>query len=215
MCSIFQRRSGTLPRQGRGGRLERRRRAAGGVSTIARTAPSPAIDAAAGIVTAKRDGQEAALYFPPVDGSHTTAGGRWHASRGGRLHEGQDFAARAGSVVHAAFSGQVLRVTNGSAPGQPKANQRAGLFVVVGRPLSGGRGLFAWYEHLGRADVEKGSFVRAGEAIGTVAPTGSSGNERSGPHLHFQVAIGTWSSAGLGATFFNPSQLPATFSAVA
>lgn len=103
-----------------------------------------------------------------------------HRPGSGRPHKGVDLFTEAGTEVRAAVGGRVLRVVNGS-QGSRESQQRAGLFVDVQSDR------IYRYLHLGRALVKAGQRIRAGEVIGTVAPTGTSGVTQSSPHLHFEI----------------------------
>jgi murein DD-endopeptidase MepM/ murein hydrolase activator NlpD len=107
------------------------------------------------------------VFGAPRDGGH-------------RDHHGVDIFARRGTPVIAAADGIVSKVgTNGL----------GGNVVWIVRPLRGER---HYYAHLDRQLVTAGTFVRAGDVIGTV---GNTGNARTTPpHLHFGIY-----AAGRGA----------------
>lgn len=108
--------------------------------------------------------------FLPVEGFLTT-----HFQRGGwfvgRDHPGIDIAARKGSVIRAAGSGDVIL-----AGWTPDFGN-----VVV---LSHGHGMYSYYGHALRLLVEQGYRVERGQPI---ALLGSSGMTSSAPHLHFEI----------------------------
>lgn len=90
---------------------------------------------------------------------------------GGRLHEGVDIAAPAGSAVRATMGGVVLR--RGVDGGY-------GRFIEV-RHASG---LTSLYAHLGRvAPLKAGTVVKPGQVVGYVGSSGRS----TGAHLHFEI----------------------------
>lgn len=90
---------------------------------------------------------------------------------GGRLHEGVDIAAPAGSLVRATMGGVVLR--SGVDGGY-------GRFIEV-RHASG---LTSLYAHLGRlAPLKTGTVVEPGQVVGYVGSSGRS----TGAHLHFEI----------------------------
>ena len=90
---------------------------------------------------------------------------------GGRLHEGVDIAAPAGSAVRATMGGVVLR--SGVDGGY-------GRFIEV-RHASG---LTSLYAHLGRlAPLKAGAVVKPGQVVGYVGSSGRS----TGAHLHFEI----------------------------
>jgi murein DD-endopeptidase MepM/ murein hydrolase activator NlpD len=55
--------------------------------------------------------------------------------------------------------------------------------VVIEHP----RGVRSMYAHLSRIAVRRGAWVLAGSHVGAVGSTGFS----SGPHLHFELRLGT------------------------
>lgn len=105
--------------------------------------------------------------------------------RWGRLHAGVDFAAPAGTPIHAAGDGVVLDAGCTSprcdVPGSPDM-PGCGLRVNINH----GGGVVTRYCHAVALDVTAGQQVAAGHVIGWVGSTGHS----SGPHLHFEVHQG-------------------------
>jgi hypothetical protein len=110
------------------------------------------------------------------------AGGRFGATRGTHMHEGQDIAAPAGTPVLAPVPGTIAFV-NYQASG-------AGWYVVLN--ADDGRSMFFAHLQTSSIPVRPGERVTAGQAIGRVGTTGSS----SGPHLHFEIWIGGWRDRG-------------------
>ena len=101
--------------------------------------------------------------------------GQWtspYGPRGGRMHTGQDIAARYGTPVKAARSGVVL------------AN---GWYGGYGRyiDLKHENGIVTRYAHLSAAQVKVGQGVSRGQQIGKIGTSGWA----TGPHLHFEVRI--------------------------
>lgn len=98
----------------------------------------------------------------------------WGAARGhGRKHQGIDIMARAGTPVHAAADGMIVRL----------ATNDLGGVVLYQRDTAGEHVLY--YAHLQKyaAGVAEGTVVRQGDVIGYV---GSTGNATT-PHLHFEI----------------------------
>ncbi len=87
-------------------------------------------------------------------------------------HEGIDFAASAGTPVHAAAGGVVVT---------------AELHPVLGNlvEINHGNQLQTRYAHLARFSVKAGDLVKRGQRIADVGTTGRS----TGPHLHFEVHL--------------------------
>jgi murein DD-endopeptidase MepM/ murein hydrolase activator NlpD len=110
-------------------------------------------------------------FIWPVDGAVVSGFGmRW-----GRMHEGIDIAAPAGTPIRAAASGSVVLVQSDAESGG------YGNFTC----LDHGGGLQTCYAHQSSFAVTSGS-VSQGEVIGYVGCTGHC----YGDHLHFEVRIG-------------------------
>lgn len=90
--------------------------------------------------------------------------------RRGSYHDGIDIQAPEGSVVRAAWDGEVIFA--GSLRGYGK--------TVL---LRHERGLVTLYAHQQRLSVQVGQRVRAGQAIGRVGDSGRT----TGPNLHFEI----------------------------
>lgn len=120
----------------------------------------------------------------PVAGPHTFGGAdsRFGASRGKRLHEGQDIAAAEGTPVVAPVGGTIAFVDY-QAGG-------AGDYVVL--TADDGRTMFFAHLQSRSIGVAVGQRVAAGATIGRVGSTGAS----SGPHLHFEIWEGGWRHQG-------------------
>ncbi len=95
--------------------------------------------------------------------------GNWY------IHKGIDFSTwHAGDPVMSTASGQV--VTAGY-------DNSFGNYVIVKH----NHGIYTRYAHLNSIRVKKGQLVDQGEIIGTIGNTGIS----TGPHLHYEVHIGS------------------------
>jgi murein DD-endopeptidase MepM/ murein hydrolase activator NlpD len=140
------------------------------VSTIeARTAGQAArASATLAVVTRATDTDAAPRLAAPVDGAISSRFGL----RGGRQHEGVDFAAAFGVPVRTTAAGTVVLAGELEVYGKLVAVAHAG-------------GLATVYGHLDEILVASGARVSAGDVIGHV---GASGNA-FGPHLHFEVRI--------------------------
>jgi murein DD-endopeptidase MepM/ murein hydrolase activator NlpD len=95
--------------------------------------------------------------------------------RGNSFHPGIDYPAAAGTSVHAAGRGSVVFAGWDSSG--------YGNLVVIAHP----RGVRSMYAHLSRIGVNAGQSVVAGSFVGAVGSTGFS----TGPHLHFELRLGT------------------------
>jgi murein DD-endopeptidase MepM/ murein hydrolase activator NlpD len=107
----------------------------------------------------------------PVDGPVVSGFGmRW-----GRMHEGIDIAAPAGTPIRAAASGSVVLLESEASSGG------YGNFTC----LDHGGGLQTCYAHQSAFAVSSGQSVSQGEVIGYVGCTGHC----FGDHLHFEVRV--------------------------
>lgn len=89
-----------------------------------------------------------------------------------RFHEGIDFAAPAGSPVHAVANGQVIF-----------AGQYAGYGRVIAVRHS--EKVTTLYAHCWASRVAVGDVVKAGTVLGFVGESGRA----TGPHLHFELRV--------------------------
>ncbi|MGC5021728.1 M23 family metallopeptidase [Micromonospora sp. DT47] len=107
----------------------------------------------------------------PMKGAEITScyGQRW-----GTLHAGIDFAMPAGTPIHAAAAGTVVKAGD--------AGDGYGNSVFIDH----GNGYLTHYAHQSSLEVTGGEKVSAGEVIGYEGSTGDS----TGPHLHFEVHQG-------------------------
>jgi murein DD-endopeptidase MepM/ murein hydrolase activator NlpD len=107
----------------------------------------------------------------PMKGADITScyGQRW-----GTLHAGIDFAMPAGTPIHAAAAGTVVKAGD--------AGDGYGNSVFIDHR----NGYLTHYAHQSRLIVEVGQRVSAGQIIGYEGSTGDS----TGPHLHFEVHKG-------------------------
>lgn len=97
----------------------------------------------------------------------------WRASTDS-FHEGLDIPRRTGTPIRAVASGTVVHAG---------WNGGYGLQVVVKHQGA----VWTRYAHSSRVAVQGGQTVRAGQVIAYVGSTGNS----TGPHLHFEVYLGT------------------------
>lgn len=95
--------------------------------------------------------------------------GNWY------IHKGLDFSTwRSGDAVLATASGQVVTVSYDNSFGN---------YIIIKH----NHGMYTRYAHLNSFRVKKGQIVDQGEVIGTIGNTGIS----TGPHLHYEVHIGS------------------------
>lgn len=120
----------------------------------------------------------------PVSGPHSYGGpgNRFDASRAGHTHQGQDVLATEGTPVVFPFSGTVVDASYQAAS--------AGYYVAE-RGNDGRWYFFAHCQH-GSTAVSAGESVAAGQRVCLVGHTG----DATAPHLHLEIWIGGWHSAG-------------------
>jgi hypothetical protein len=119
---------------------------------------------------------------------------------GGRLHEGVDIAAPAGSLVRATADGVVGRTGTSSSYGR---------YVEVIHA----NGLTSFYAHMERlAGLKTGEAVKSGQTVGYAGNTGRS----TGSHLHFEIRLNGKPlnpALFIGQTFASAKDLPLTAAA--
>lgn len=120
---------------------------------------------------------KAAQQNPPRRGWTVPARGTCSSgfgSRGGENHQGQDIAASIGTPIVAADEGSVI-----------DAGPTAGYGIWI--RIQHANGVITTYGHNNRNLVHSGQNVHAGQSIADVGNRG----ESSGPHLHFQIDVGS------------------------
>ena len=110
--------------------------------------------------------READAFLWPVDGPVGSCFGERHGHR----HDGIDLRVPAGTPVHAAEFGRVVRSGTLDGYGNIVAIRHAGTFVTV-------------YAHNETNLVAPGDWVARGQIIARVGQTGNA----TGPHLHFEI----------------------------
>jgi murein DD-endopeptidase MepM/ murein hydrolase activator NlpD len=118
----------------------------------------------------------------PVRGQVTygTGAAAFGADRGGRMHEGQDLFAAAGTPLVAVRDVRVLEAGNGGGRGN---------YVALYSPAA--NETYVYMHMLEPASGRPGQRLRAGQGVGRVGCTGSCW----GDHLHFEVRSGRGSEA--------------------
>ncbi|MFK3677895.1 M23 family metallopeptidase [Microbacterium sp. NPDC090218] len=119
------------------------------------------------------------IVMPMADGTYSFTDG-FGASRPGRSHLGQDFAAGVGTPINAAMKGCVSRST--------ESYQGYGVTIQI-ESIVDGQAVSTVYSHMnyGTRAVEVGDCVDEGQYIGDVGSTGYV----FGSCLHFEVHINT------------------------
>lgn len=123
------------------------------------------------------------LVMPLAAGTYTQSslyGNRIHPIYGTySMHTGTDFAAPAGTPIHAVADGVVVHAGEG-------IDGRSSMLVILEHEIEG-ETVYSWYVHMypDGVFVEEGQEVRIGDVIGAV---GSNGNS-TGPHLHLEIHL--------------------------
>ena len=122
-------------------------------------------------------------YFPVVLDAPANFGegpAKFHASRSGHKHEGQDIFAKPGTPLVAVRDGIVID----GAGGKSFYAYGGGNSLVIYSPVD--QRSYVYLHMLKPALVRAGDTVHAGQVVGAVGCTGSC----DGPHLHFEVRNG-------------------------
>ena len=111
----------------------------------------------------------------PVQGRCSFGDSYGYTRSGGRIHLGVDIIAPAGKLIYAVTAGTITKIY-ADYPGSLSGN---------GVRISTGDGTYFFYAHMTgiATGIAVGTKVKAGQIVGTVGSTGSSGTN----HLHFEV----------------------------
>jgi peptidoglycan LD-endopeptidase LytH len=118
---------------------------------------------------------DVSLVFPVAGADRSSIGGVFGDPRdnGARAHEGVDIFAPRGTAVVAVADGRIDKARN---------TPTGGLVIWQADATAA---LTYYYAHLDELLVREGTYVRAGDVIGTVGNTGNARGTR--PHLHFAI----------------------------
>jgi murein DD-endopeptidase MepM/ murein hydrolase activator NlpD len=158
-----------------------------------------AVDGSEGYYAEDGKSLRRAFLRSPVAFSRVTSGfslARFHPFlHTWRAHKGVDFAAPAGTPVHAAGDGQVVLAGTQNGYGNVVILRHAGAYSTV-------------YGHLSRfaAGVRKGAQVAQGDVIGYVGQTGWA----TGPHLHYEFRVNDVERNPLTIALPNAQPIPAS-----
>ncbi|MEU7619210.1 M23 family metallopeptidase [Micromonospora rifamycinica] len=139
--------------------------------TRATTKPRAAVPKPRATVTKAATPKPKPSWVIPMAGAAITS---CYGQRGGALHAGIDFALPAGTPIHAAAAGTVVKAGD--------VGDGYGISVF----LDHGNGYLTHYAHQSSLEVAVGDRVGVGQVIGHEGSTGDS----TGPHLHFEVHQG-------------------------
>lgn len=146
-------------------------------------------NASAATVTQAAAPKSSSGFIRPAAGRHTSGFGGRDIGAGAETHLGYDIANSPGTPIHAAASGYVSYA--GSMGGYGN--------VIIITHVINGQSYATTYAHLNSINVSVGQAVSQGQKIGGMGNTGRS----TGPHLHFEIHIGSWNGARSNAV--NPA----------
>lgn len=139
--------------------------------------------------------------YRPISESYTNYVDRTYpygSTQGGQLqvHHGVEFINPRGTPILAAASGRVIFAGEDTIDVFGPSSNYYGRLVVIEHSFRAptGEAVYTLYGHLERWDVENGDTVAQGDQIGIVGASGVA----YGPHLHFEVRVG--SADDFGAT---------------
>lgn len=129
-------------------------------------------------------------WMKPAQGRFTSGFAGRDIGAGAEYHYGIDIANSEGTPIVAAADGVVFRASPLSTYGN----------VVMITHNINGQTYTSLYAHMSRFGTSVGKTVKKGEVIGYIGSTGRS----TGPHVHFEIHIGSWVNQATGAV--NPLQ---------
>ncbi|MBQ0139312.1 MAG: peptidoglycan DD-metalloendopeptidase family protein [Kurthia sp.] len=132
----------------------------------------------------------AGTWMTPTTGRLTSGYAGRNIGAGNEYHYGIDIANSAGTPIVAAADGVVFRASPLSTYGN---------VVMITHNIEG-KTFTTVYAHMSRFATSSGKSVKKGEVIGYIGSTGRS----TGPHLHFEIHVGSWVNQQTGAV--NPLQ---------
>lgn len=124
-------------------------------------------------------------WIKPTNGRLTSPYGWRNLGAGPEFHYGVDLANKTGTPIWAAADG----VVSYAAPLSSYGN------VVILTHSIDGKIYTTVYAHLSAFNVSVGDEVSQGQQIAAMGSTGRS----TGPHLHFEVHIGSWQGQAVGS----------------
>lgn len=122
-----------------------------------------------------------AMFIRPVSGRYSSGFGGRDIGEGAESHLGQDIANATGTPISASASGYVSFAGVMGAYGN----------VVILTHSINGQSYSTVYAHMSAINVSSGQAVSQGQTVGLLGSTGRS----TGPHLHFEIHIGSWNGS--------------------
>ena len=184
-----------LAKLAREAELKRQREAAAARKAAAAKAAQAAASAAAAsapavsYASAPAPAIGSSNFIKPASGRYTSGYGGRDIGAGHESHLGQDIANAPGTPIIASAGGYVSYA--GSMGGY-------GNVIIINHSING-RAYATAYAHLNTIGVSVGQEVSQGQHIGGMGNTGRS----TGPHLHFEIHIGSWNGSRSNAV--NPA----------
>ncbi|GLC87773.1 murein hydrolase activator EnvC family protein [Lysinibacillus piscis] len=163
------------------------------LAEVARQQEAKRKAAAAAAAAARANGSNSAVHAPasdgtwikPTNGRLTSPYGWRNIGAGPEFHYGVDLANQTGTPIWAAADG----VVSYAAPLSSYGN-----VVIITHSIEG-EIYTTVYAHLNSFNVSVGTEVSQGQQIAAMGSTGRS----TGPHLHFEVHIGSWRGQAVGS----------------
>lgn len=133
------------------------------------------------------------LYRPMMQGTYRDTS--FYGPRWGTFHPGTDMAAPLGTAIYAIADGEVVHAGGGR-------DGRSGQLVIIHHVIDG-RDVWSWYGHMytDGVHVSEGEKVEAGQLIAGIGNSGYS----TGPHLHFEIHVGSFDNHVNPLTFLSDS----------
>jgi murein DD-endopeptidase MepM/ murein hydrolase activator NlpD len=129
-----------------------------------------------------------AMFIRPVAGRYSSGYGGRDIGDGAESHLGQDIANATGTPISASATGYVsfAGVMGGY-----------GNVVILTHSING-QSYATVYAHMSAISVSAGQAVSQGQTVGLLGSTGRS----TGPHLHFEIHIGSWNGSRSNAVVY-------------
>lgn len=127
----------------------------------------------------------AGTWMTPTNGRLTSGFAGRNIGAGNEYHYGIDIANSSGTPIVASADGVVFRASPLSTYGN---------VVMITHNIEG-ETFTTVYAHMSRFATSSGKTVKKGEVIGYMGSTGRS----TGPHLHFEIHVGSWVNQATGA----------------
>ncbi|TWT27292.1 murein hydrolase activator EnvC [Planomicrobium sp. CPCC 101110] len=147
----------------------------------AKKAAARKFQAVSSVSSSNRAPASGGMFIQPAAGRYSSGYGGRDIGAGAENHLGQDIANVTGTPIWASASGYVSFA--GAMGGYGN--------VVIMTHFINGQSYATVYAHMSAIKVSVGQAVSQGQTVGLVGSTGRS----TGPHLHFEIHVGSWNGA--------------------